>query len=35
MMLLDLISSARSAVRLQLDLNDQDVQVKKTIGDKK
>ncbi len=35
MMLLDLISSARSAVRLQMDLNVQDVQVKKTIGDKK
>jgi len=34
-MLLDLISSARSAVRLQMDLNVQDVQVKKTIGDKK
>ena len=35
MMLLDLISSARSAVRLQMDLNVQDVQVKKMIGDKK
>ena len=35
MMLLDLISSARSAVKLQMDLNVQDVQVKKTIGDKK
>ena len=35
MMLLDLILSARYAVRLQMDLNAQDVQVKKMIGDKK
>ena len=35
MMLLDLVSSAKCVVRLQMDLNVQDVQTKKTIGDKK
>ena len=34
MMLLDLVSSARYAVRLQMDLIVQNVQVKKMIGDK-